>query len=136
MPSLTAGSVALRNGTYVPKGSCGILLRPRPLDEPVNPVKSQQVICFNLVKPRRPHYRPPDSLQLELTGPLDLHGVLDLGQHSRVDEAWLAFVAQSRGDLERWRARPRKLSGRPNVDKPRQDNASDQQHPKLHMNIR
>ena len=39
--------------------------------------------------------RPPDPLQLELTDWLDLHGVLDLRQHSRADEdlTRLGFIA-------------------------------------------
>jgi hypothetical protein len=49
--------------------------------------------------------RPPDPLQLELTHRLDLHGVLDLCQHSRADEdlSGLGLVAQARGDV-RYRA--------------------------------
>ena len=45
--------------------------------------------------------RPPDPLQLELTDWLDLHGVLDLRQHSRTDEdlPWLGFIAEPRGDI-------------------------------------
>ena len=44
---------------------------------------------------------PPDPLQLELTDWLDLHGVLDLHQHSRADEdlTRLGFIAQPRGDV-------------------------------------
>ena len=39
--------------------------------------------------------RPPDPLQLELAHWLDLHGILDLRQHSRADEylPWLGFIA-------------------------------------------
>jgi hypothetical protein len=39
--------------------------------------------------------RPPDPLQLELTDRLDLHGILDLHQHSRADQdlPWLGFIA-------------------------------------------
>ena len=45
--------------------------------------------------------RPPDPLQLELTDRLDLHGVLDLHQHSRTDEdlSGLRLIAQSRGNV-------------------------------------
>ena len=45
--------------------------------------------------------RPPDPLQLELAHWLDLHGVLDLHQHSRTDEDLprLGFVAKPRGDV-------------------------------------
>ena len=45
--------------------------------------------------------RPPDPLQLELTDWLDLHGVLDLRQHSRADEDLprLGFIAEPRGDV-------------------------------------
>jgi hypothetical protein len=45
--------------------------------------------------------RPPDRLQLELTDRLDLHGILDLHQHSRTDEdlPWLGLVAKPRGDV-------------------------------------
>jgi hypothetical protein len=39
--------------------------------------------CANHIISRQ---RPPDPLQLELTNRLDLHGVLDLRQHSRADE--------------------------------------------------
>ena len=45
--------------------------------------------------------RSPDPLQRELTHRLDLHGVLDLRQHSRADEDLprLGFIAQPRGDI-------------------------------------
>src|SRR5580704_13595412 len=44
---------------------------------------------------------PPDPLQLELTDRLDLHGVLDLRQHSRADEdlTRLGFVAKTGGHV-------------------------------------
>ena len=45
--------------------------------------------------------RPPDPLQLELTDWLDLHGVLDLHQHSRTDEDLprLGLIAEPRGNI-------------------------------------
>ena len=45
--------------------------------------------------------RPPDPLQLELADWLDLHGILDLHQHSRTDEDLprLGFIAKPRGDV-------------------------------------
>jgi len=44
---------------------------------------------------------PPDPLQLELTHRLDLHGVLDLPQHSRANEylTGIGFAAKTRGDV-------------------------------------
>ena len=44
---------------------------------------------------------PPDPLQLELTNRLDLHGVLDLRQHSRADQNLprLGFIAKARGHV-------------------------------------
>jgi hypothetical protein len=55
-------------------------------------------VCGNYVVRRQ---RPPNPLQLELTDWLDLHGVLDLRQHSRADEdlTRLGFIAQPRGDV-------------------------------------
>jgi hypothetical protein len=46
---------------------------------------------------------PPDPLQLELTHWLDLHGVLDLHQHSRTAEdlSGLRLITQPRGDVGR-----------------------------------
>ena len=44
---------------------------------------------------------PPDPLQLELADWLDLHGVLDLRQHTRTNEDLprLGFIAEARGNV-------------------------------------
>src|SRR5580693_5233601 len=44
---------------------------------------------------------PPDALQLELAYGLDLHGILDLRQHSRANEDLprLGLVAEARGHV-------------------------------------
>jgi hypothetical protein len=44
---------------------------------------------------------PPDPLQLELTHRLDLHGILDLRQHSRANEDLPrpGFIAEARGHV-------------------------------------
>ena len=50
------------------------------------------------------HYKPPGaavSPERKLAHGLDLHGILDLRQHSRADEdlTWLGLIAKARGNI-------------------------------------